>query len=206
MLTSAGVVDTGTALRAAVRMGQEASVKCLLQQNESKDSGQRAVYLDTCDPSSGRTPLICSIKVFGLGSPRITRLLVDAGADTTTGVQLTETASSRVFFKGTPLAFANFQLRSLAKRRKTGVTESQLHNLKAIRRLLMRVEAVHAVSWLWVSDLPSITHDLTGGTGKPRATPTPLAFTLPTLRRGTASPRVVFAAMSRWAVRRLLLF
>eukprot|EP00903_Cladosiphon_okamuranus_P019373 g17813.t1 len=42
-------------------------------------------------------------------------------------------------------------------------TESQLHGLEAIRRLLMRVEAVHAIAWLsGVSDVASITLATTG--------------------------------------------
>ena len=47
MLTSAGVVDTGKALIAAVARARESSVKFLLQQLEWEASGDGAGYLNT---------------------------------------------------------------------------------------------------------------------------------------------------------------
>ena len=67
---------------------------------------------------------------------------MDAGADTTAAVRVTTKGVTSTF---TPLAHAGY---FLGARRVGGkdALESQVHSLEAIRRLLMRVEAVHAVS------------------------------------------------------------
>lgn len=82
------------------------------------------------------------------------QLLVEAGADTTSPIRITDKAGVLQSF-GTPLAYTNQRLRG----KKVGgkaATEEQLHTLQAVRRVLMRVEAVHAVSWLWHKHAPSI--------------------------------------------------
>ena len=172
-------------------------MKFLLQQQEWKASGERAGYLDTRSPL-GRTPLLWSIEAC---SPRITRMLVDAGADTMTAVRLTTAdGSGRVVFNGTPLAFAGWFL-SVKRVRREDATESQLHSWEAIRRLLMRVEAVHAVCWLWTSDAPPVAHAAEEGSGRAViATSTPLVSMLPILRRRAGRPRVLLAALFRWVV------
>lgn len=81
VLTSAGVIDNGLALQAAVRWGRESSVKFLLLQWKRNTSGAGANQLETSD-SSGVTIVV---RAFGAChhscSPRICRMLVDAGAD-----------------------------------------------------------------------------------------------------------------------------
>lgn len=51
-------------------------------------------------------------------------------------------------------------MRSLREKTLLGenATKEQLNGLEGIRRLLLRVEAVHATSWLWQSDVPSTSN------------------------------------------------
>ena len=161
LLTEAGVVDTGDALMIAAEYGPEASVKLLLKQGNGTTASGSASFVGYRDPW-GRTPLLAAI---GLPedegdfcppctSPRIVRLLVDAGADTASRFLVTNDEKG-VAFHDIPLALATDML---GEKRVGGeaATEKQLHRLERIRRLLLRVDAVYAVSWLWPIDTPSI--------------------------------------------------
>lgn len=124
---------------------------------------------------------------------------MDAGADTTRAVRVSDEGHKGAF-DDTPLVFAELLLNGKNVKRKDA-TESELHSLEAIRRMLMTVEAVHAASWLWATDAPSITHAASESAGRViKATSTPLISMLPTLRRRTAQPRVILAALFRWVV------
>lgn len=85
-LTDAGVVDTGTALTAAIGGGCEASVKFPLQHREWSTDAEHATYLDTCSRHDGHIPLVRAIFCARFASSRIVRLLVDAGANATANV------------------------------------------------------------------------------------------------------------------------
>lgn len=185
ILTDAGVLDTGEAVIEAAKYGREASLQYLLRQHWRQTPGERAYINNVCD-SSGKTLLFCSIANWRHNTTRIVRLLVDAGADTTSAVRLTG-------WNGTPLAFAAVFLR-VKKRGGENATEDQLQQLEAVRRLLLQVEAIHAVSWLWPSALPLI------GAENARRTPgtfTPLRAMLPILRRRARRSGVLLAAFSR---------
>lgn len=154
MLTSAGVVDAGEALVSAAKGCHEAAVKFLLQQRQQKAPPTGLVRYVNVRDRSGCTALFRSINfriklgvVRGLASPRVVRLLVDAGADTTSALRLTD-APGGVNDHNTALAFTNKRLRE-KKVRGSHATEEQLYRLEAIRRLLLREEAAHAISWLW---------------------------------------------------------
>ena len=201
VLTNAGVVDTGIALITAVDCGRESSVKFLLQR---KAGGQGAGY-PNYRIRFGATPLVCSMRACRSCSPRVARLLIDAGADTTSAVRLSDREGTEIF-NDTPLALANSYLDD------EKLTDDEVHSLEAIRRLLMRVEAIHAVSWLWSCHVPSDTNAAAAeGTGRrattttttTTTTSTPLASMLPILRRRTQRPRVLMAAMFRWVARHL---
>ena len=196
LLASVGVVDSGEGLSGAACCGNESSAKFLLQQWKRNTSGGGAAYLETRD-REGKTPLLYSIQAC---SPRVARMLVDAGADATTAVRLTASDGSGMeVFNDAPVAFAEMFLADKVLGDKIA-TESQLHGLEAIRRLLMRVEAVHAVSWLWANDA-AFAHAAVEGTGTAtEATSTPLVSMLPTLRRRAGRPRVLLAALFRWVV------
>ncbi len=94
-------------------------------------------------------------------STRVVRLLVDAGADTTSAFRITNTAGGDFVSNITPLDLTH---RCLCTKKVdwTDATEEQLHGLEGIRRLLLRVEAVHAVSWLWPDVAPMISRAAEG--------------------------------------------
>lgn len=149
MLRDAGVVDKGLALSVAINGGREKSVLFLLRQ-EWAAPGSSYLERDASDerrqPSPFRMTPLCH--AVGYAFPRIVRLLLDAGAD--------ETATARVTFVAgmaldeTPLEMTNRYLGGKIIQEEPA-TESQLLRLEAIRRLLLRVEATRAVSWLWPS-------------------------------------------------------
>ena len=191
VLTHAGVVDNGRALSASAAHGCELPIKFLLQQRE----GHGAAYVNYQD-RLGRTPLLYALGFGGHSSPspRIVRLLVDAGADDISPVPAANTEDD-VIFNETPLVFTS---RMLREKRIAGedVMEEPLHRLEGIRRLLLRVEAVHAVSFLWPVLLPSII-GMAEGASRAMVTSIPLRMMLPVLRRRARRPRVLLAALWR---------
>ena len=193
VLMDAGVVDTGTALINAAAKGRELSVKFLLQQEKKKRSDDFPAYVNFRD-NCGRTPLLYAfgISSYSPPSPRIVRLLIDAGADTTSSVGFTDT-EGEVEFTEKPLNIVSGMLREKVIAGKDA-GKSELSRLERIRRLLMRVEAVHAVSLLWPVDIPSVTAE---GTGRTMTTSTSLRMMLPILRRRALRPRVLLSAMWR---------
>ncbi len=190
LLTDAGVVDNGISLAAATEGGQETSVKFLLQQNKG----------DAYVNSRGGTPLLLALGFGGISSPspRMVRLLVEAGVDTTSAVRVTNTRVE-VGVNGTPLVVVSHVLRE-KKIAGKDATEEQLHRLEGIRRLLLRVEAVHAVSFLWPVGIPSMIGTAEEGTNRKKSASTPLRMVLPILRRRARRPRVLLAALVRWVV------
>ncbi|CBJ31235.1 EsV-1-199 [Ectocarpus siliculosus] len=126
--------------------------------------------------------------------PRVGQLLVEAGADTTSAVPV-----SKHFGKDsvTPLGLT---MRLLDGRSTYPLTEEQLKKLKAIRRLLLRVEAVHAVSWLWSTDISTITHSTAHGTDRTIATSTTGTPLMLMMRRRTKRREVPLSALLRWEV------
>ena len=198
LLTRAGVVDTGLALLGAAAGGRESSVKYLLL--EWKANGQGAGYPDTLS-RLGATPLFASILACRLScSPRTTRLLVDAGADTT--IKVTEDEGD-VLSNRTPLAFVTGLLRD-ATIGENKATDEQLNSMEGIRRVLMRVDAIRAVSWLWPRDAASADQAAAAeGTCKPKVTSGPLTSMMPILGQRARRPRVLLGALFRWAVMQL---
>lgn len=194
ILTAAGVVDTGAALSNAAGNGREASVKYLLRQKKDR-KGKRA-YVNTRG-RFGATPLICGIEVPRPCSYRIARWLVDAGSDTTSPVRITD-PWGRTVFNDTPLAHTNMCLREKDVKG-APATKTQLLSLEAVRRLLMRVEAVHAVSWLWQADGP------VGSRGaeiepKSKTTSPRIKVVLPAMRTRSGSRRVPMTTLFRCVV------
>ncbi len=196
MLANVGVVDTGRALVMAAASSRELSVKSLLQQRK----GDGAAYVN--QGVDGAPPLLFATGFHGLSppSPRIVRLLVDAGADTTWAVRDTN-IEGEVIFHGTSLDLTERMLRDEKKIKGKDATAEQLHRLEGIRRLLMRVEAVRAISFLWPVDTPSaIATTAVERTCRKVAASTPLRMMLPILRRRARKLRVLLAALSRLVV------
>lgn len=195
MLTDAGVLDTGEAVIKAAVHGREASLRYLLRRHWRQTPGELA-YINGIRDADGKTLLLCSIANWRHNTTRIVRVLVDAGADTASAVRLGGPAGKGVVFNDTPLAFAEFFLR-VKKRGGADATEEQLQQLEAVRRLLLRVEAIHAMSWLWpgASSLVGAAED---GRRTTEAS-APLSAVLPILRRRARRRGVLLAALSRWA-------
>lgn len=194
-LTAAGVVDTGLALLTASQHGREASVRFLLRQREGKSGGGVARYVNAYRDPLGRSALVCSIyagvHVGRLCSPRVTRLLIDAGADSTSAFRMTNPVGALI---ETPLSLITF---FIEEKMIEGLpaAEKQLQRLGAVRRLLLQAEAVHAVSWLWAR-VAAPTAD--AGAAKRRPTSRrPLAAVLPILKRRTRRQGVLLAALFR---------
>lgn len=192
-LTDAGVVDrNGSALRGAIGCGCEASAKFLLRQQE----GATGRYVSRRH-RDGTTPLFfCFPLATAVGCfPRMVRLLVDAGADTTSPIAIEHQGSS-----ATPLEFVSHYL---VEGFSGPFTEEQSNRLKAARRVLLQAEAVHAVSWLWVN-APSPT-DHAAADKNVQGTETissALTTTLPNLRRRAARQKIsLLAPLFRWGVR-----
>lgn len=156
-LTDAGVVDTGEALSNAAECGREGSVLFLLRQRRrqggalilrnARTAGAGTPYVETNDSLTGTTPLFMCIAFCASNAPRVARLLIDAGADTTSAVRIRHVPGA----SDTPLALTE---RYLSARNVNGrpATAEQMCKLEAIRRLLLQVPAVRAVSWLWPVD------------------------------------------------------
>ena len=150
------VVNAGIALMEAAEAGREASVKFLLQQEgwttvddgahlKVRASRRRTAFLHACGISGESSP-----------SPRIARLLMEAGADRTSIVRLLhDDGGGKVVFNDTTPAYAAGMPRGEEKTREGEATEEEgPHRLEAIRWLLLQEAGVHAVSWLWGGDYP----------------------------------------------------
>ena len=80
-------------------------------------------------------------------------------------------------------------------------TVEQLHRLEGIRRLLLRVDAVHAVSWLWHNDDVPTTGRSPESSERDKATLVLLGMTLPVLRRRARRRGVILGALFRLVVK-----
>ena len=196
VLIHAGVVDTGKALHHACLFGSEAAAKFLVQQRRKVwgANGTKGNYVESILLPYRYTPLVSSFFVGPACSPRIVRLLVDAGADTTSAVRIITEWGGLVAFE-TPLGLASIALRDKEIAGKP-VTEETLHKLEAVRRMLSRVEAIHAVSWLWSAGAPQVGYSGTVARKAPNGTA--LRTMLPTMRRRARRRGMVWRTLFRW--------
>ena len=122
-------------------------------------------------------------------------MLIDAGADTASSVVVLDSDGTEMFDE-TPLSLVLRFLREINSG-EVDAKEGELHSLEAIRRLLLRVDAVHAVSWLWAHDMFSIAHTAEEGPQEAETPSATLTSMLPVLRRRAARPRVLLSALLR---------
>lgn len=203
MLTEAGVVDTGEALAAAASAGREESVKFLLQQHRQRQrrTGRNSTrgadaYVNRSRDMLGRTPLRSTIDSGGrLCSPRIVRLLIDTGADTTSFNTFTYSGLAGLP-EDTPLDLTTRKLRE----KKVGgqaATADQLRRLEGIRRLLLQEEAIHATSWVWPKGRFPISRESQSTGSRSRRSGAQLRIFLPIMRRRTRGRRVFLEPLLR---------
>ena len=197
-LLDAGVVDSGFALTNAGQEGSVGAIKFLLQRPSDETAGG-ASYVDNKHNPRDYTPLLLSIAHCQPCTRKIVRLLIDAGADTSAAVCVTNVPGGLPWFNDTPLAYTLYCLHE----KKIGgevATEEQLQSLESVRRLLMRVDAVHAVSWLWRNDDPAGIHRTPDSTHKAQTATSfgsPLTKVLPLMRRRAARRGMSLSALFR---------
>lgn len=207
LMDDGGVVDTGVALVAAAGYCGEAPVKFLLQRQRRRqppgvdaNNSSGGDYVNARD-YTGKTAVVSGMLLCRQCAPRVVRMLIDAGADSASAVRLV-TEEGVLFFHGTPLTLLKIHV---GQKKKEDATEETLNILEAIRRLLLRVEAVHAASWLWHSSgIPAVSHEAAAGragTNKTAAaavaTATPMSRMMSILRRRASRRGVVLAPLFR---------
>lgn len=188
-LTDAGVADrNGLALVGATGCGREASVKFLLQQQE----GATGRYVNRRN-RDGATPLLSCFPLSSAEAcyPRMVRLLVDAGAHTTSSIVIDHE------FSAIPLEFVAHYLQAGFE----GIpfTKEQSNRLKTARRVLLQAEGVHAVSWLWLKAPFPTDHAAVKSMQRAEPVSSALTMTLPILRRRAARRKILLLApLFRW--------
>lgn len=198
MLRDAGVVDDGEALIAAANHGLEASVKFLLRQPWATPGG---AYVNGHALLKSSDVCLTLCYAIGSASPRIVRLLLDAGADETLGsrhVQFGEVSNE------TALAITDRYLDRKSVRKGEIATEKQLNQLQGIRRMILRVEAIRAISWLWPSNIAPSQQDHAATKEPPGGGPAPirstaLAQVVRMIRHREGVRRAIPATLFRWA-------
>lgn len=185
MLMDAGVVDTGRALIEAVGSCQEASVAYLLRRQKERPGARQASYVNNARNDRGATPLLVSFLGCPLGkvcNPRITRRLIDAGAETSSAV-LVRCNRIPALVRVTPLEYLTAWVPGEQDETCPATTDEHLHRWEAIRRLLLQVEAVHAISWLWPGNATLLARPAKGTRRTAEPASTPLTMMLPVLKR-----------------------
>lgn len=202
-LTRAGATDTGGALIAAAGAGLEVSVRALLRRRLAREPDGVGAYVNSARGPSGATAVLLAIGMAGKCSPRILRMLVDVGADTTSSVLIRNNWGVPVGC-GPPMKLVTDTVRNrtLGGRQ---ATEDDLNRLEAARRLLLRVDAVHATSWLWPVNVGAMDRRspevAARGAGASSTDASPLMAPQPALRRRAARDgRVMFAPLFRYFV------
>ncbi|CAB1102520.1 unnamed protein product [Ectocarpus sp. CCAP 1310/34] len=185
-----GVVDAeGIALCAAVEGRREECIELLLRTQGCNANAIARAYAnmthDTTLPMYSNqlfpdTPLVSAFELGGFYSPRITRLLLGAGADVASRVRY-EGIEGDCVMHDTPLTIAESTLPLWETYGET--SEDVEFGLKGVIRLLKQVDAVHATSWCWPSALEKST---------------PIVRMLPGLKRRATKPRVALAPLSRY--------
>lgn len=188
---NAGVRDTdGVALCLAVSKRSESCVKALLKQYSDSHfrHAQRYVNGARIDGVGWLSHALRGDKP----SARIVRLLVNAGADTTSTIG--SKWEGRPAFESNPTQCVATALEADSK--EPGVEEAHLWQLKRILQLFHQVPAVHATSWLWpkVSNTPTPTGD---GNGKRSQKSGAVVRMLPVLRRRGMKRHVLLASLTR---------
>lgn len=200
LLTNFGIVDTSIALARAAAYGREASVAFLLKHHSPKASGGAARYVNGGRVRE-RIPLLCSVLAC---RPRVVRLLIDAGADTTASFEVLDMERGSVVSRYPLVAVVEQYISDKTAANDREFTEEELQGLEAIRRVLMQADAIHAVSWLWHAP-PSVFGRAVEPVGSSKTTPavagTPIVTMLPLMRRRVARRGMALQALFRWVVR-----
>lgn len=151
--------------------------------------------IEGCGGASGGVDALRANIGFGRCSPKVVRLFADHGVDMISIFRVLDPIRGVALFDETLLSLATRNLRE----KKVGgkdATEEQLNALEGIRRLLLRVEAVYAVSWLWCTDRVSASSAADCARKNKLLSPL-VGSTLPVLRRRAARPGVLLRPVFR---------
>ncbi|CAM9882671.1 unnamed protein product, partial [Ectocarpus sp. 13 AM-2016] len=196
-LTNAGVIDTGEAILSAARCDRERAAMHLLHHHEGRNTAGTTEYANTVGPY-GTTPLFLAVGCSH--SPRMIRLLVDAGADPTLPVLMANPRGGDGVFHNTPLALAKYLWLEKKIADGTEVTDEQKRMLEGTRPFFTCVEAVHAVSWLWANDAPSSARPVKG-TSTTRTACGNWSLMGSFMKRGGGARRSKLAAIFRYSAK-----
>lgn len=197
LLLGAGVVDTGEALFVANANGKYAHMKLLVQRrwgdSEYLDgAGCFGNWLNGKSVPFVQTPLAHHVSSCSPSSPGFVQLLIEAGASLKFGNGL---GKYQAMNNRTLIGHMNH----IQKAKTTGTdkpaTQDQLYKQEALRRVLLRVDAVTATSWAWTSGKGG-----NGGNGVPTTAREPavnLTGTMAVLRRRSRRRGVALPAMFR---------
>lgn len=188
VLTSAGVVDDGSALNAACGKGRGESVKFLLLHHQGKIDHGRPYVDNICDRAC-RTPLLkCAGPQSGFSGCKIAQMLIAYGADTTSPFTLKDELG-----ESEPVTI--IEIIDAAISDGSFVEKSWK---KGIRRLLLQQKAVRATSWAWPGAAKEVAVRSAAREVVVRETFVPLRRMLPIMRRRAGRPRVLLAALDRY--------
>lgn len=171
-LVDAGVVDDGGALIVAVH---NADLACATRLLRAWRICEKPMYLDWSPPLSeddcggmiarenSVTPLTLAIRNFDkYSSSKIAQLLIECGADTTMGVYVTHDDGKSDEFMAPSELVDHLSLQETCR------DESSRARLAGMGRLLLRADAIRAVSWAWPSPLPATVLPATAAGEAPR--------------------------------------
>lgn len=198
LLLDAGVIDTGEALFVTNANGNHAAMKLLVQRrwgdSEYLDgAGCVDNWLNGSNLPFAQTPLARNVNFCIPSSPRFVQLLIEAGATIKYGTGLGKYQA----MNNLPLIG---RMNQILDAKTTGTdqpaTQDQLYTQEALRRVLLRADAVTSTYWAWPSG--------EGGDGENRAPTTAqessanLTGTMAVLRRRSRRRGVALPAMLRY--------
>lgn len=186
-LCDSGVLDTnGTAFSAAVEGRAKECAKLLVRRRGGHVGIDARAYVNI---AKGRDNPIMTTFDLGRGcAPRMARFLLDQGGDITTPIRFQ--FDQWGVTSDTPVVAATVALQQAGTI--INMSESVVDGLKGVVRLMHQVEAVHAVSWCWPSDIdrPTVeTDEKKSGA---------IARMLPILRKRAKRPNVLLGALARY--------
>ena len=188
-LLDAGVIDTdGTALCDAIEGRNKACLQLLVSRRGGNAHMVERQYTNI--DNACENALLCA---FGTGrgyAPRMTRFLLDHGADTKKKVRFEIEGLGEIV--GGPLTAAKIMLRHEQTHFEDTDPEG-VDGLKGVVRLLQQEDAVHANSWAWPHD----TNRAMKIVRKPPAPPAPPALKIRPIRPGPRTRVLLAAAMGR---------
>lgn len=165
-LSDVGVADNkAVALCAAIESCSEECVQFLLRKKGGNTCISAGAYVSIDHGSLPgsydeyvyqETPLVSTFMMGSFHAPRFARLLLEAGADTTSSIRFPCDSGKKKGFRGTHMELATVYSDKFDSH--PYIEHDTVAGLKGVMRVMKQVDAIHAVSWLWPvtkSNLPA---------------------------------------------------